>query len=151
MRLHHSNTAALYVATDHANLEMILSNLLTNAITYSPCHESIDITTRCEGNTVQIVISNLAPDLVREDLATLFDRFWRKDAARTGGDHAGLGMAIVKTLANHLALDLSCELTMDSRFRVVLSGLAAVEVTPTPRSSVVATTLNSVSEDTVAK
>ncbi len=52
-------------------------------------------------------VSNIAPDVDAEDLPHLFKRFWRKDAARSGNGHTGLGLALAKTFA----LAIGCELT----------------------------------------
>ena len=65
-------------------------------------------------------ISNPAPDLEPADLSRLFDRFWRKDAARTGGQHAGLGLSIVRALADVLDVQMVVDLSPDKVFSVRL-------------------------------
>ena len=51
----------------------------------------------------------------------MFDRFWRKDEARTGGQGVGLGLAVVRALADLLAIGIETRLTPDRTFRVTLS------------------------------
>lgn len=126
LRWQPSISPTLRVATDRDHLELILTNLLSNAIAYSPANESIALAATCDG-AAQVAISNRVPDLRHEDLAHLFDRFWRKDPARSGGEHAGLGLAIVRTLSDHLGLAVACDLSSDGVFTITLSGLAVVE------------------------
>jgi two-component system sensor histidine kinase QseC len=50
----------------------------------------------------------------------MFERFWRKDAARTGGRHSGLGLSIVQALADALGIQVTADLTADRVFTVSL-------------------------------
>lgn len=70
----------------------ILGNLLGNAVAYSPPGSAV----RVEADRGRVAIRNPAGELAAEDLPQLFDRFWRKDAARSGYGHAGLGLALVR-------------------------------------------------------
>ena len=54
----------------------------------------------------------------------MFERFWRKEQARTGSNHAGLGLSLVKALAELLNLKVRLMLDASSRFTFSLSGLA---------------------------
>jgi signal transduction histidine kinase len=52
----------------------------------------------------------------------MFDRFWRKDAARTSNGHVGLGLSLVQALAR--ALDLAVEVDLDAgMFEIRLTNL----------------------------
>jgi signal transduction histidine kinase len=51
----------------------------------------------------------------------MFDRFWRKDEARTGGHGVGLGLAVVRALADLLAIGIETRLTADGTFHIALS------------------------------
>ena len=53
----------------------------------------------------------------------MFERFWRKDQVRTTGNHAGLDLSLVKTLADLLNLKIKPSLRDGSRFTLSLSGL----------------------------
>ncbi len=71
-----------------------------------------------EGGTLEVAVANPAPLLDPGDLPFLFERFWRKDPARTGSLHAGLGLSLAKAFAELLGLSLTAEL--DSGKRLVL-------------------------------
>jgi two-component system sensor histidine kinase BaeS len=76
-----------------------LRNLLCNAMTHTPSGGEIAITARTEGRWIAICVRDTGTGIAEEDLAHVFDRFYRADRSRsraTGG--AGLGLAIVKQL-----------------------------------------------------
>ncbi len=88
------------VLADAGTLEQILSNLLENAIKYTPERGRVWITQRSAGNRVQIRVHDNGPGIPEEHRALLFQRFHRVDTGRSrsmGG--TGLGLAIVKDLA----------------------------------------------------
>jgi signal transduction histidine kinase len=51
----------------------------------------------------------------------MFDRFWRKDAARGGGRNVGLGLSIVRAFSDLLEYDLETQLRTDGLLRITLS------------------------------
>lgn len=56
----------------------------------------------------------------------MFERFWRKDEARTDGRHAGLGLSLVQALADTLSLKVSSVLDKSRRFSIMLSEFQSV-------------------------
>jgi signal transduction histidine kinase len=87
-----TTVAPVTIVTDPLLWRSILTNLLDNAVTYSPAGSAI----RLEAAADHLAIRNPAGDLAPEDLPCLFDRFWRKDTARTGYGHSGLGLSLVR-------------------------------------------------------
>jgi two-component system sensor histidine kinase VanS len=82
---------------DAEKLARVFNNVLKNAIAYSPDDSVIDISAAA-GSTISIVFTNDGA-IPKEKLSTVFDKFYRLDAARssdTGG--AGLGLAIAKEI-----------------------------------------------------
>ena len=71
-----------------------------------------------EASPVRLAVSNPAPGLNEEDLERLFERFWRKDEARSGYGHSGLGLSIVKACVALLGSECRATLSSDPRFRV---------------------------------
>lgn len=108
------------VETDREKLEMIVQNLLENAIAYSVPNSRI----RCHiapGNpSIQLMFENQPANLCPEDLTHLFDRFWRKEKARSEVNHSGLGLSIVKALADMLHIEVYPEMIDDQWFRMRL-------------------------------
>jgi two-component system sensor histidine kinase BaeS len=84
-----------FVQADRVRLQQIVSNLVINALAHIGPNGRVDIT--AEGT--RITVSDDGPGIAAEDLAHIFDRFYRADASRTrttGG--AGLGLTIVRQL-----------------------------------------------------
>ncbi len=87
------------VRADAAKLHDALRNLVANAITYSPEQAAIRIDVGREGSRSAISVSDEGPGIPPDDLARVFERFYRVDKSRArdpGG--TGLGLAIVKHL-----------------------------------------------------
>jgi two-component system, OmpR family, sensor histidine kinase SenX3 len=80
-----------------------LSNLLDNAVSYSPPGSPVSISRRLESGYVEIAVTDRGLGIDPEHQQRVFERFFRIDQARsrsTGG--TGLGLAIVKHVAaNH--------------------------------------------------
>ena len=107
---------------DPALLRAILTNLLSNAVQYCPTGGSIRLSVERSGESGQLLVSNTTDDLNADDLPHLFERFWRKDPARSSGIHCGLGLALTKAYAESLAMELRAELTGAKEITLVLSG-----------------------------
>ena len=88
---------------DEQQLVTALSNLISNAIKYSPTHTRVGVGSRRVNNMIEISVTDQGPGIPESDVERIFERFYRVDPARsrdTGG--TGLGLAIVKHVcANH--------------------------------------------------
>lgn len=95
--------SGLEVKGDWTLLVTAVSNLISNAINYSPDHTPVSITRAATGDTVTLRVTDRGIGIAPEHQARVFERFFRVDKARsraTGG--TGLGLAIVKHVAqNH--------------------------------------------------
>jgi two-component system sensor histidine kinase SenX3 len=98
----------LEVLGDRRQLVTALTNLIENAIAYSPSGSKVGIGARRDVDTggtetVSITVSDEGMGIANADQERVFERFYRVDTARsraTGG--TGLGLAIVKhVMANH--------------------------------------------------
>ncbi len=90
----------LLVHGDRAQLHAAVSNLVENAVTYSPESSRVAVTATLEGDDVHITVADHGIGIPGEDLDRIFERFYRVDPARarnTGG--TGLGLSIVKHVA----------------------------------------------------
>ncbi len=84
---------------DSEAVSQILSNLLDNAIKYTPAGGTIVAGARPAGRFVEVYVRDSGAGIPAEDLPRLFERFYRVDKARSrelGG--TGLGLSIVKHL-----------------------------------------------------
>jgi len=94
--------APVRIETDPALLEIVLDNLLGNAIAYAPVDGAISI----HAASRHVEIGNAAPGLGEEDLARFGQRFWRKRAGEESAGHAGLGLALAQAAARALGMHL---------------------------------------------
>jgi len=114
--------STLEVETDPALLRSIVDNLLNNAVEYSPPGSRVLLTARAEGMRFALSIANDAPDFGLEDVSRLFERFWRKDGSRSGGQHAGLGLSISQAFAEVLGWTLEASLDAGKHLALTLHG-----------------------------
>jgi len=89
-----TSLAPTQVRVDPVLVERAISNLLDNAVKYSPAGAPIEVIVR-EG---QVVVADQGPGVAEQDLPRVFDRFYRAAAARSKPG-AGLGLAIVREAA----------------------------------------------------
>ena len=84
-------------------LVVALSNLVTNAVTYSPESATVAVGVATRDNTVEIAVTDQGIGIPSHEIDRIFERFYRVDPARhrsTGG--TGLGLSIVKhVVASH--------------------------------------------------
>ncbi|MFP5019657.1 sensor histidine kinase [Pseudonocardia phyllosphaerae] len=95
--------SGLVVDGDRSLLVTALTNLVENAIAYSPADSSVSVSRREVDGSVEIAVTDRGIGIAAEHQQRVFERFFRVDPARsraTGG--TGLGLAIVKHVcANH--------------------------------------------------
>ena len=90
----------LFVNGDMDRLIRLFSNLLDNAVRYTPDEGRVRIEIAKQDNKAQVRIDNTGPGIPEQELPRVFDRFYRvaSDRSRaTGG--AGLGLAIAREIA----------------------------------------------------
>jgi len=88
----------LPVVADRDRLTQALLNLVDNAVRHAPEAGLVRLSGRRDGRTVVAEVYNEGLPIPPEDLARLFDRFYRADRSVEPGRHAGLGLAIVKAI-----------------------------------------------------
>ncbi|MBL0220796.1 MAG: HAMP domain-containing protein [Myxococcales bacterium] len=103
--------APVTTPTDRDKLRLVVHNLVDNAISYADAGGTIRV--ELAGPTLRI--TNTGCTLASVDVAHVFERFWRGDAARSAGAHAGLGLALCKKLVTLLGGTITAEVA-DGRF-----------------------------------
>ena len=104
IELNRGASAGVQVKGDRSLLVTALSNLVSNAINYSPEKMPVSVSQKVvDGGVVLIRVTDRGIGIAPDDQKRVFERFFRVDQARsrqTGG--TGLGLAIVKhVVANH--------------------------------------------------
>jgi signal transduction histidine kinase len=88
------------VLVDEALFGQLLTNMIDNAVKYTPEGGSIAVSVSKNGRVARVAVQNSGSTISEEDRRRVFDRFYRTDKARSrskGG--AGLGLSISKWIA----------------------------------------------------
>lgn len=97
-------------ATDSAVLQVVLGNLLSNAIRFSPDGGRVEVRVTADGSGRRITVRDEGPGIAPQDLPHIFERYWRADRARSRRDgHYGLGLAIARRYAGLLGATIDCD------------------------------------------
>lgn len=104
---------------DRGKLQLVVQNLLANAVSYTEEGGEIIVGARPDGS---LSIWDSGPQLRDDELARVFDRMWRADVARTDAtQHAGLGLSLARALCRHMGLDLVAENVASGGLRFVVA------------------------------
>jgi two-component system sensor histidine kinase KdpD len=89
------------VELDYLEIDQVLTNLIENAVRYTPAGSPLEITAQVEGEHVKISVADHGPGIPPALLERVFDKFYRvldtqRDAAHPRG--SGLGLAVCRGL-----------------------------------------------------
>jgi two-component system sensor histidine kinase KdpD len=89
------------VELDYLQIDQVLTNLIENAVRYTPAESPIEISARVDGDYMLISVADRGPGIPEVDLKRVFDKFYRvmdtqSRAARPVG--SGLGLAVSRGL-----------------------------------------------------
>ncbi|MES1162366.1 MAG: hybrid sensor histidine kinase/response regulator, partial [Rhizobacter sp.] len=92
--------APVWVHADATRIDQIVTNLMTNALKYTPRGGSVRISTRCDGSSATITVTDTGIGLEPELLPRVFDLFVQGERAldRSQGG-LGIGLTLVRRLA----------------------------------------------------
>ncbi|OOM82349.1 alkaline phosphatase synthesis sensor protein PhoR [Clostridium puniceum] len=95
-----SSTPYSYVYADPFQMEQVLTNLITNAIKYTPPMNDINVTIEEGLDKFKISVQNMGVTIPEEEIGKLFDKFYRLDKSRerTQKNSTGIGLSIVKNI-----------------------------------------------------
>ncbi|HGV3501982.1 TPA: Cu(+)/Ag(+) sensor histidine kinase [Providencia stuartii] len=87
------------IMADKDMLRRAITNLISNAIRYTPKGDTVSINISNIKNGIELIISNPGVKIPEEHLPKLFDRFYRVDKSRQRkNEGSGIGLAIVKSI-----------------------------------------------------
>lgn len=93
----------LFMHSDPEAVQTVVSNLLSNAVRYTPAGGNVNLRLTTVGTGLTIRVEDTGIGIDKEELARIFERFYRVESARTaetGG--TGLGLSIVKHILHAL-------------------------------------------------
>ncbi|MBP8185333.1 MAG: CHASE domain-containing protein, partial [Pseudomonas sp.] len=103
LRLHSSVSEPLLVAVDELRLQQVLSNLISNAVKFSPAQGRVEISTRLLAGQVEVAVRDYGVGIADEFRGRIFQKFAQADGSDTraqGG--TGLGLSICKALMERM-------------------------------------------------
>lgn len=113
-------TGNVFACFDHDRIVQMLSNLLGNALKFTPVGGSVDLQVEHNADNVVFVVRDNGAGIEPNDLPHLFERFWQRDSDTRRG--LGLGLYLCRTIARAHGGDISVqsEVGKGSTFRVWL-------------------------------
>lgn len=113
---------------DRAQLQRLFTNLLVNALQYTPSAGSIQILTERTQKQVIVTVQDTGIGIESSQIPKVFDRFWRATQSRTYSENgSGLGLAIAQAIAqNHGGqISVTSEVGQGSQFTVAFAAAKA--------------------------
>jgi signal transduction histidine kinase/CheY-like chemotaxis protein len=134
----------LAVVADQQRLKQVLLNLVSNAVKYNRDGGRVDLAARQAGDRARITVTDTGAGIPPDGLEKLFRPFERLDAAKTGIEGSGVGLALTKGLVEAMQgeIGVDSEVGVGSTFWVELTLATAPpdEVAGLPRRDDQATT-----------
>ena len=96
----HCETDAAPCTGDAVRISQVVTNLLSNAIEYNRERGEVRVNVSRQNGSAILTVTDTGEGIPAENLPRIFERFHRGDTARSGGIHAGLGLAICKTIVD---------------------------------------------------
>ena len=91
--------ADAYAMADPRRLIQVVTNLVGNAVKFTPSGGEVHVTVKPDGTGyVQTIVRDTGPGIPTEDLDKIFDRFYQVSASRGSQAGTGLGLPISKEL-----------------------------------------------------
>jgi signal transduction histidine kinase len=118
------NVESVKIMGDAGLLKRLFSNLILNAIRYTPAGGKVELFLRQNPDTAVWTITDTGIGIPEDQLQYIFDRFYRVDRSRsheTGG--SGLGLAIVQKIveAHEGKIEVTSEVGKGTTFRILLN------------------------------
>jgi signal transduction histidine kinase len=104
---------------DIKKMQRIVTNILENAIKYTPEQGRVTVSAVAQNGQVQIVVKDSGIGISEKDLPHIFERFYRCDRSRTQGG-VGLGLSLAKAFVKSMngKIEVSSTMSMGSIFTV---------------------------------
>jgi signal transduction histidine kinase len=108
---------SLTVTSDRRKVQRIVTNLLENAIKYTPAEGAVKVSAAAQNGEIRIDFEDTGMGIDPKDLPHIFERFYRCDRSRSLGG-TGLGLSLVKAYTESLngSIHVESALNQGSRF-----------------------------------
>jgi len=104
---------------DIKKMQRIVTNILENAIKYTPEQGTVTVSAVAQNGQVRIVVKDSGIGISEKDLPHIFERFYRCDRSRTQGG-VGLGLSLAKAFVNSMngKIEVNSTMSMGSIFTI---------------------------------
>ena len=112
-----------YIHADSNAMSRVFTNIIGNAVKYSPSGGYIDVkTVQLRNGYVRVCITNSGEHIPETELPRIFDRFYRASTNKTTAEGTGLGLAIVKSIIeqHNGTIDVESQADQGTTFIVTL-------------------------------
>ena len=119
----------VHIAADRGRITQVLTNIISNAIKYSPEGSTVKVWAEDHGKNVRIIVEDNGMGISKNDLPRIFERFYRVDKARSramGG--TGLGLAIAKEIVELHGGTIAAESELFEGTRMIMTFPKEAEV-----------------------
>ncbi|MGI8447946.1 MAG: sensor histidine kinase [Streptosporangiaceae bacterium] len=109
------------VLADPGRLHQVITNLLSNALKFTPSGGQVTLSLPMAGARARLEVSDTGPGIAPDDQRHVFDRPWRGGhGAQNAGSSIGLAVAAGLARAHQGTIEVASELGTGSRFTVTL-------------------------------
>ncbi len=108
---------------DRVQIERMISNLISNAVKFTPPGGEVRVSLGCSDGRIEMVVEDTGCGIPEEHLSHIFDRFYQvRDSGSNGERGLGLGLSFVSWIAQAHggSVEVRSELNKGSRFTVFL-------------------------------
>jgi signal transduction histidine kinase len=123
----------VHVGCDPMRVVQVLSNLVSNALKYSPAGSQVDVALTVDAGTATVEVADSGRGIPADQLERVFEKFHRvEDPMRMTTSGTGLGLYIARELASAMGATVACRsaLGVGSVFSLALPVAAAPAVVP---------------------
>lgn len=119
--IHLATNGPVPIRADPEDLQLVWTNLLENAVRYSPEGASVEVAVARAGDLARVSFQDHGVGIAASDLPKIFERFYRGDRSRTRATGGfGLGLAIVKALVEAYGGSIAAESTLGKGTRMTV-------------------------------
>ncbi|MEW5851420.1 MAG: HAMP domain-containing sensor histidine kinase [Myxococcota bacterium] len=124
--------APLWVECDPVRIFQVVTNLVSNAIKYSPAGGCVEVRARREGDHVTLWVTDHGVGIPEEEMPRIFEPFRRAAATADGIPGVGLGLSVVRRIvkAHRGRITVSSQVGVGTTFRVELPQAPLASVCP---------------------
>ena len=119
------------VSGDAAGLRAMVSNLVDNAVRYTPAGGRVDVSVQRDGADILLAVRDTGPGVPPGERGRVFDRFYRMpDAATAVTPGSGLGLAIVKRVVERHDADITLGIGLPGQYGEGLGVMVRIPALP---------------------